>query len=135
MAFFSTSQQLYSTLQILFERMNNHVPNPLEALYASRLIIRFKLTDPSAEITVNGRIQPVKVYYGKSAALPDLGVELSADTLHQILMDELSLRVSLAQRQMKVTGPIWKTSLLADILHEGRKLYPHIIQENGFKGT
>jgi hypothetical protein len=131
MPFYTNSDYLYRAMQNLFERLAEKRPGPMDALSASRLTIRFKLKEPSAEILVNGRMQPARLMYGSSSLRPDLDVELSADLLHQILLDEASIKKSIAARQLKVTGPVWKTTLLADILQEGKSIYPAILRENG----
>jgi hypothetical protein len=58
---------------------------------------------------------------------------MSTDILHQILLDQLSLKKAVANRQLKVIGPIWKTTPLAEILEQGRQLYPSILHERGVR--
>ncbi len=133
MPFFNTSDTLYAAMQELFERMRISSSNPIDDLSASRLIIKIRLSSPTAEITVNGRQQPVQVSYGSSVIRPDLDVSMQADVLHQILLHETSLRSAIADQKMKVIGPIWKTKSLASILNEGRALYPQVLQEQGLR--
>jgi hypothetical protein len=124
MPVYQDSQQLYKTMETLFTRLAVEYPHSLTSLAEAGLILRFKLSSPQAEIIVNGRKKPASVSYGKTVLRPDLDLELSADTLHSILMDEVSIRGSLANRNLKVSGPVWKTNSLGNILEAGKKIYP-----------
>jgi hypothetical protein len=66
-----------------------------------------------------------------SALRPQLDVELTADSLHRILLKELSLRKALGSGAMKVRGPVWRTVALEEILHHGQDLYPQVLHETG----
>jgi hypothetical protein len=125
MPVFSSSSQLYSLLQQLFNKIKED-PNAVHSVASSRLVIRLMVSSPEAVVTIDGRGNPVKVDYGSSTGRADLEVSLSADSLHQILQSELSLRKALAGGQMKVRGPVWKTFALQEILQRGRALYPEI---------
>ncbi len=137
MPFYASSDQFYATLRQLFERVREDTPNPVDALLSARLAIRLHLSQPQAAITIDGRRRPVEIAYGNSSPLSrqraDLEAELSADTLHQILLDELTLMKAIGNRQLKVRGPIWRTKPLAEILDQGKKHYPQILREQGLK--
>ena len=128
---YASSEQLYGAMQLLFDQLSAQKPGPMDSLAASRLTIRFRLLQPEAEITINGRAQPARMLYGKNHLRPDLQVEMQADLLHRILIREASIRESFAGGKLKVLGPIWKTQVLVDILEAGRTLYPAIVRENG----
>ncbi len=121
---------LYDVMQALFEELQARPGNPVDALGRSRLVIRLQIAAPQGIILIDGRARPVSVTYGDGKkARPDLDVRLSAETLHRILLDELSLKEALARKQITVRGPVWKTLSLADIFREGRELYPRIAAE------
>ena len=130
---YTSEEQLYQSMRLLFEHMRRQMPNPIDQLAASRLLIRLRITQPAAEIFVNGRQSPVSIHYGSSKLRPDLDAEMSAETLHQILSDTLSLKRALADRRVKVMGPIWKTASLVEILHQGRALYPAVLRQQGLE--
>ena len=135
MPVYETSDQFYATLRQLFERVREETPNPVDALVSTRLAIRLQLSQPQAVITIYGRRRPVEIAYGNSSPISqqraDLEAELTADTLHYILLDELSLKKAIANRQLKVRGPVWRTKPLAEILDQGKKHYPQILREQG----
>jgi hypothetical protein len=130
MPYFETSDEFYATMRLLFERIRDQQPNPVDTLVENKTHIHLKVNRPTAEITINARRQPVEVSFGNSAkGRPELNIELDADTLHAILLDELSLKKAIANRQVKVIGPAWKTLPLADIFYNGRMIYPQILNE------
>lgn len=131
MAFFADSDQLYACARALFSRLQADAPTAVQGVQTSRLLIHLRCSDPSAEITLNGRQRPVQISYGPIRLRPDLTVDLKADTLHGILADELSLKKALANGQLKVQGPIWKATVLGDLFTQGRVFYPQILREQG----
>lgn len=134
MAVFSSSSQLYNLLQQLFNKIKED-PNAVRSVASSRIVIRLQISAPAAVVTIDGRGNPVKVDYGPASSRPDLEVSLSADSLHQILLGELSLRKAVAGGQMKVKGPFWKTFALQEILRQGQALYPAIYRAASDSGS
>lgn len=142
MATYRNSDELYSSLKLLFTRIQDQGPGATQSVTKAHMIIRLSCSGPSAEVTINGRQNPVQVTYGGgaqggatgAAVRPDLDVTLTADALHSILLAELPLRRALASGQMKVRGPIWKTPALEDILHRGQSLYPQVLRDQGLNG-
>ena len=132
MPIYKNSEQLYLSLKTLFGRIQNQYPDAVQTVKQARLIIRFKTSFPQGEVLINGRKYPVEITYGASSLRADLDVELSADALHYILLDELSLKKALSSRQMKVRGPVLKSFVLEEIFRRGQALYPQVLEEGGF---
>lgn len=130
MPIYANTEQLYTNLRRLFDTIQNSDPSVQHSLIMAKMLIRLDLTGPVAQVTINGRQVPVRVIYGKTTLRPDLDVSMSADTFHQILLSELPLTRALANGQMRVRGPIWKTSTLENILHSGQKIYPQVWQSS-----
>lgn len=131
MTFFTDANQIYTTMQMLFEQLRHENPNPIDTLVASHLSIRLKLTNPAAQILINGKKRPVEVSYGLTNGRVDLEIEMTADHLHQILLDEYSIKKGFANGELKVRGPVWKTLAFADIFMKGRTYYPQVLQKQG----
>lgn len=131
---YKNSDDLYRTLKLLFQQIQDEDSNSAGTVASSKLIYRIRYIDPDAEITINGRSNPIKVYYGKSTLKPDIDVEMRADAFHHILMGDLPLRKALGSGQMKVKGPVLKALALADIFHMGQSIYPDIIKTQGLTG-
>lgn len=127
---YTSSQNLYEILQTLFEEMRVQTPNPVDTLASNPIVIRFKIKQPEAELWINARRRPVQIHYGDSLKIrPELDILLKGDTLHRILMDELSLKKAVASGEMRVAGPVWKTFPLAEIFRQGQSIYPRILQK------
>ena len=131
MPYFSDAKQIYTVMQALFERMRDMKPDPVNALVSSRMIICIHLTDPEAYITINGRNRPVKIDYGPSNSRADMEIEMTADQLHLILLDEYSIKRGFSKGELKVRGPIWKALSFADIFQKGRVYYPQVLKQQG----
>ena len=129
MSFFQDDQQLYTVMQALFEQLQAMKPDPVEALVSSRMVIRLKLTEPDAQITIQGRRRPVTIDYGTENGRADMEIGMTADTLHQILLDQYSIKRGFSNGELTVRGPIWKALSFADIFQKGRKFYPQVLQE------
>lgn len=134
MPVYANSDQLYQNLKVLFNRIQAQDPASNQSLLAARIVIRILCTQPAGEVWIDGRRPPVQISYQRSALRPDLDVELSADTLHQILLAELPLRKALGSGQMKVRGPLWKLPALEGILHRGQAMYSQVLREFGPDG-
>lgn len=131
MAFYTNADQFYTCTRVLFARLEEQDPGAADAILASRLVIRLRCTEPEAEFTINGRLRPAQTTFGPSGLRPTLEIELPADTLHQIMLGELALKTALANGHLKVRGPVWKATALADLFGRGQELYPQVLHEQG----
>jgi hypothetical protein len=129
MSYFNNTEQIYRIMQSLFDRMGGLTPDPVDALVSSHMVVRIKLTEPDAQITINGRKRPVSIDYGSSNGRADLEIGMKADTLHLILLDEYSIKQGFSNGELKVRGPIWKALSFADIFQQGRAYYPQVLNE------
>lgn len=131
MAFFTDSDQLYACARALFTQIEEEDPSASDAIVASHLVIRLSCTEPDAEFTLNGRRRPVQITYGPAKMRPTMDIELAADTLHRILLSELSLKKAMGNGLLKVRGPVWKVTVLADVFYRGQAIYPQILRDQG----
>lgn len=128
MPYFASPAAFYATMQKLFEKMRSQEPNPVDTLVKQRISIQFTVQQPDAYIALNARKKPVEITYGQAVKFrPEIDVLITADVLHKILLNEISLTTAIASREMKVTGPVFKTFSLKEILDQGRQIYPQII--------
>ena len=129
MPFFNNPEQIYRIMQSLFERMSTFTPDPVDALVSSHMVVRINLSEPDAQITINGRKRPVSIDYGSSNGRSDLEIGMKAETLHLILLDEYSIKQGFSNGELRVRGPIWKALSFADIFQKGRAYYPQVLKE------
>lgn len=138
MPYYQNPQALYDNLRATFRRIEKESPDHLDglkSLMAARMVIRLKCSGPAAEITLNGRERPFQASYGASALRADLTVDLSADTLHSILLDELSIKKAVADGKIKVHGPVWKLKVLVDLIKAARVYYPDVVRAQSSRVT
>jgi hypothetical protein len=131
MPFFEDSDQLYAVARDLLTRVQEEIPSASDNIARSHLVIRLATTEPTAEFTLNGRKRPVEITYGPTRLRPSLDLSLQADTLHGILLDELSLKRALANGLIKAQGPVLKLAALADLFRAGRQIYPQVLRDQG----
>lgn len=127
---FTTSNQLYHCLQNLFERVQKQ-DTALRSLRNSQLSIRLRYTQPEAEVVVDARQTPVQILYGKQPTTVILGIDLTADTFHQILLQELDLGTAITKKRILVTGPTIKALQLAELFQHLQRAYPFVVRELG----
>lgn len=135
MAIYKKSDHLYNTVERLFDRLLREYPAATQTVSESRLLIRLRCHDPSADILINGRRNPATVTFGSNRVRPELDIELSGDTLHLILLGELTVPKALSSKLLKVRGPAWKTLTLVDLFQQCREFYPQMIGEIGLSST
>jgi len=129
MAIYASDKQLYACFKALFSKIEEEDAAAAESLLKSKLSIRFQCSDPTAAITIDARKKPVDVAYGSSRIKPILDINLSADTLHEILLGEIGLSKAMGSGRMKPKGPIWKSVALEPLLHDAQKLYPEVLKD------
>lgn len=133
MAIYRDTEQFYTCTRQLFTRIEENDPNAAAALLQSRLVIRLQLTQPAGELVINGRGASVATHFGPNGTKPDLDIALSGDTLHAILLGQLTLTKALGSGKLNVKGPVWKAVVLADLFRQSQILYPDILREQGIR--
>jgi hypothetical protein len=131
MPVFTDADQFYDCTQTLFARIEEEDPHAADQIVTERLIIRIQCTEPDVEFTINGRKRPVETTFGPARMRPTLDITMGADTLHGIMLGELSLKTTLAKGKMKVHGPVWKATVLAELFHRTQALYPQVLHDCG----
>jgi len=129
MAIYATDKQLYACFKTLFSKIEKEDATAAESLLKSKLSIRFQCSDPTATITIDARKKPVDVVYGSSRIKPILDINLSADTLHEVLLGEIGLSKAMGSGRMKPKGPIWKSVALEPLLHDAQRIYPEVLKD------
>jgi hypothetical protein len=129
MPIYKDSNQLYTCAEAFFNRMREVYPKAEDDVKKAKALILVKCPDLNAEFLINGRRTPVEIAFGPSKIRPEVEVEMSSDTLHNILLGQLSLPKAVTSKQMKVKGPVWKTFSLAGIFERGQDIYPDILKE------
>jgi putative sterol carrier protein len=126
---YQDTAHLYQTMTRLFEQLEQRDPAAAADFSRSKLIIRLNTTEPAGSVVINGRTTPIATHFGQEVQLrPDLDINLSAATLHQILLGELSLTKALGRQALTVKGPIFKAIALANLFQQSQTIYPQVWQ-------
>lgn len=131
MPFYTDAERFYASFRALFSCIETSYPKVHDAIRSARLVIRFRLSEPAAEIHINGLQHPVRAAFGPYDSRPNLEIELAADTLHRILLGELSATKAMGSGQMKVRGSLLKAMALGELFATGQRCYPDILKEQG----
>lgn len=131
MAVYSDTQQVYDCFSALFAQIERREPEAADKLLKARVVIRFRCSTPTAELTIDARQSPVEILYGRNGVRPEVDVEMSADTLHCLLLGELGLRKAIGSGRIKPKGPILKMVTLGDLFDYAKHLYPGVAQSFG----
>jgi hypothetical protein len=127
MAIYQSDTQLYEVLGDVFERVAQN-PDHIESFTKSNLVIRMRFHEPQAEILLDGRQPPLGVFFGPRPGRADLELEMPADLLHQIWMNEEKLRDAFFGGRIKSKGNIFRVMKLADLFREAERVYPDIVK-------
>lgn len=134
MPVYSSSDQLYSALKMLFTRVGQTDLNAARTLAKSRLNLRMRTLAPVTEVCLNGRQTSLQIVYGPSSLRADIELELPADLLHRILLNEISMRKAYSGGKIKLRGPIWKAFVFDDIFRASQKVYPEVLKAHNIEG-
>jgi putative sterol carrier protein len=130
MAVFASEQQLYDVLHSVFTRLSAE-PEKIAPFTHSNLVIRLNLSDPDAEVLIDGRQPPLEVFYGPRPGQANLEFSMSADLLHRIWMDEESTSAAFFSGRIKSKGSLLRASHFIDLFRQIEAIYPAIAAEYG----
>ena len=129
MGFYPNAASLHACLTHMLARVERESPDKVAVLSAARLTVRFRFRAPDTQLFFDGRRHPFRISHEESAARADLEAELSADTLHQVLLGQLSVPHAVGSRLIAVRGPVWKAYPLVELFEAGRQVYPAVLVE------
>lgn len=96
-------------------------------LVAQQMVINFRLHDPSIDIWVDGRTRPVATTFEPIGVDATLTAQLSADSMHELLLGTLPLGKAVLFRKLKVSGSTSQALELEPLLHACQAVYPAIV--------
>jgi putative sterol carrier protein len=122
---YADAEQLERVYSAMFEAVADD--DSMQRMVDDQMVINFRLSDPDADIWVDGRSAPVVTTFapieGVSATLT---ATLSADSMHELLLGTLPLGRALLFRKLKVSGSRSKAMGLEPLLHACQAVYPEI---------
>jgi putative sterol carrier protein len=116
-------------LRAVFSEMFDDVADDdgMDGLVAQQMVINFRLHDPSVDIWVDGRTRPVATTFEPIRVAATLTAELSADSMHNLLLGTLPLGKAVLFRKLKVSGSRSGALRLEPLLHACQAVYPRIV--------
>ena len=99
----------------------------MDGLVAQQMVINFRLRDPSIDIWVDGRTRPVATTFEPIGVEATLTADLSADSMHELLLGTLPLGRAVFFRKLKVSGSRSGALKLEPLLHACQAVYPGIV--------
>lgn len=126
---YPTSAEFEALFSRLFEQIEATDPSGMDPLTKKRMVIRFVVSEPDADMWVDGRTKPVRVSFGSLDVKATLTAELTGNTLHDLLLGTLPLSKALSGKRLKVKGSIFKARRLESLLHACQSAYPDLAGE------
>ena len=124
---YADADQLIDVYGAMFERVAED--DSIDDLVEQQMVINFRLNDPTADIWVDGRSRPVVTTFESIDVDATLTADLSADSMHELLLGALPLGRALLFRKLKVSGSKSQAMKLESLLHACQSAYPDIAAE------
>ena len=124
---YADADQLIDVYGAMFERVAED--DSIDDLVEQQMVINFRLNDPTADIWVDGRSRPVVTTFEPIDVDATLTADLSADSMHELLLGALPLGRALLFRKLRVSGSKSQAMKLESLLHACQSAYPDIAAE------
>jgi hypothetical protein len=128
--FYQDSDQVCDVMTDLFQRTLND-PDALRELNKSGMVLRLNLSDPSAILTVDGKVRPPWIGCGPSNTKADLVMNTQMDVIHHVWLGNVKLKDAFFGGQIKVQGSILRAMSLGGLFREIEALYPFVLRDRG----
>jgi len=126
---FSNAAQLEALFTTMFDQIETDDPDGMDELVDQQMVICFRLRKPDVEVWIDGRSKPVQTSFGTQDSDASLTAEMSADSMHALLMGTLSLAKAVVFRTVKVQGSKSKAMKLESLLHAMQAVYPDLVAD------
>ena len=134
MPVFASDAQFYAVMEEVFAFVIQH-PQHIESFTRSNLVIRMRITDPTAEVLLDGRQPPLQVFYGPTPGLANLEIGLPADLLHELWLGRESTHKAFYTGRIHTKGNLLKAMQLGEVFQEAERIYPTIAHKYGLPGA
>jgi len=131
MGLFNDSETFEKMLGGFFELMAD-TPVIADKLLASKLIVRFRYSEPDVVIVVDCSGDSVDVRAGDRETKEIVDMSMSADIAHKFWFGKVNLMAALTRKQMIAKGPIPKILKLLPAIKPSYAMYPKYLEENGY---
>jgi len=128
---FSDRQEMVRILTILWDKILSN-PEIIKSVGQSRILVKFRLTDPDADLYVDTRGAAPRFYWDPEVPEdPDVEMILSGQTSPLFWMEQLNVPLAIASRKIIAKGSIQKALKLLPALKPAFALYPGVLKDAG----
>ncbi|OQY90539.1 MAG: hypothetical protein B6D41_09715 [Chloroflexi bacterium UTCFX4] len=131
MPVFQNAEKMYAVMRDVFGTVLEKNPKAFDDMLKNRLTVRFKVSQPAAEVTLDGKTRPPKFTFGAFSGRPDIDLELSGDVLDKLLKHEISAQKSVMDGTIKFKGNPLKLQGMLNVLKASNAVYPDALKKNG----
>jgi hypothetical protein len=131
MGLFESAEKFEEVLAGFFRQLAD-VPNITDKLLASKLIIRFRYTDPDVVLLVDCSGDRIDIRPGDIETEAEVEMSMNADIAHKFWFGKVNLMAALTRKQMVAKGPIPKILTLLPAIKPAYAMYPKYLDENGY---
>ena len=126
MPIYSDSEQLYAVMRRVFAEVSKR-PAAIESFTRSNLVVRLTLTEPDAEVLLDGRQPPLEVFFGTRPGKADLDLRMETEVLHAVWSGQRKLRDAIFGGQIQTSGSLFNAMNLVDLFREAEEAYSRIL--------
>lgn len=126
---YETAEQFESVFTELYTRIETAGEGGFDDLVKRRMVVRFLVTEPEVAMVVDGTSAPATMSFGRSDVKATLTVDLTANSLHELLLGTLPLGKALSGKRLRVKGSKFKAMRLQHLFHAFQSAYPALAAE------
>ena len=126
---YRSAEQFESLFTELFARVENAGKGGFDDLVKRKMLVRFRISEPDVAMAVDGRKAPAAILFGPSDGKATLSVELTADSLHELLVGTLPLGKALSGKRLRLNGSKLKALSLKNLFTTLRAAYIDLAAE------
>jgi pyruvate/2-oxoglutarate/acetoin dehydrogenase E1 component/TPP-dependent pyruvate/acetoin dehydrogenase alpha subunit len=130
MSVFQSTEELYHTMEALFERIASD-QELSDRLLEGEMVVRFRWRDPEGEATIDLRKAPLRFTLGPSDLEPDVQMTQTADVSHQFWLGRLNVLQAIASRKVVSRGSVSKALKLLPAIQPAFALYHDVLRATG----
>ncbi|HMA84545.1 MAG TPA: SCP2 sterol-binding domain-containing protein [Desulfosalsimonadaceae bacterium] len=131
MGLFESAEKFEEVLAGFFRQLGQN-KQIADKLLKSKMIIRFKYTDPDLVIVVDCSGDEIDVRPHDTETKATVEMSMSSDVAHKFWFGKVNLTKALTRKEMIAKGPIPKILKLLPAIKPAYEMYPKYLEENGY---
>lgn len=132
MGFFEKAE-IFEEMLSGFFRIIADTPVVADKLLASKMVIRFKYSDPEVILLIDCSGDALDIRPGDTETKAVVEMSMSSDIAHKFWFGKVNLMAALTRKQMVAKGPIPQILRLLPAIKPTYKMYPEYLKENGYE--